>query len=301
MRASTAKTAGRGSALVISSHPETGVRELSAAWHDLGRRELDDSATNNDPRGVRKAPQRRGDGRRAAVDAGGSTVGDVSSSFERALMAARDIASIAAALSRVRPLPRSASLAHLRGWRRLCQAQSRIGPESQGHLQRRGHRGQAAAQGRRDMGAPRTPTPAASWHESRRCPPPYSPLPRPMGSVEFPGRISREPGEATPKDRRRCSAASVPPCNLLPGVDAIERAPGRCGSCTRSTPRPAAFRNLPWRTHGPLLSEPASRRMGGCIQPRLRDVDEVGADCRQDVYGLGDDAVYSALRRSVAP
>jgi hypothetical protein len=215
--------------------------------------------------------------------------------------ATRVTESVVAGRGCVRPAPASVSSAQFGNRRRRCPARSRVGSDldfiCSGDctddtqlpkvVSKRAHLA--------PVPRPRVDTTAGDVDRPiHRCHARPAQSSSPVGS-------SREPGESTPKDPRRCRAASILQCNLLPGVEAIERAPGRCGSCTSSTPRPAAFRNMPWNTHGPLLSEPASRRMGGCIQPRLQDVDEVGADCRQGVYGLGDEAVYSALRRSVAP
>lgn len=228
-------------------------------------------------------------------------LGDGRSSIELVPTATRVIEAAAASRGCVRPVSRSVSRAQLGSRRRRCPARSGVRSDLDFIC---------SVDGTDDTQLPRVVSKRvhlASIPRLRvdttacdvdrpihRCHARPAQSSSPVGS-------SREPSESTPKDPRRCRPASILQCNLLPGVDAIERAPGRCGSCTRSTPRPAAFRNLPWRTHSPLLSEPGSRRMGGCIQPRLRDVDEVGADCRQDVYGLGDEAVYSGLRRSVAP
>jgi hypothetical protein len=301
MRPSTEPAARGANASVIPRPPDRGARAERRVAGDLGHRERDDSVTNNLTRGVRQAPRRRVRGCRAAVDARGLAAGDVSSSIERVLIATRDTASIAAALSCLRPVPRSSRLAHLRGRRRLGVAQSRIGAD----LESTG--GGGGTGDKQLLSVARIWAPLAPVLRSclgTRADDGERPIHRVRvrsAQSSSPVRSSRERGEATSKDRRRCSAAPILQCTLSAGVDAIERAPGRSESRIRSTPPPAAFPKRPWRTHSALTPAPAGTSLRGCIRPRLRDVDEVGADCRQDVYGLGDEAVYSALRRSVAP
>ena len=300
MRPNTSSVAGQGNRSVSLDHADGDARRERRVADEVGHREHDDSAADRERRPGREGLRGRDVGCPAHLDSRASTAGRAWSSIERVLMATRDMASIAALLGCVQPVPRSASRPHLRGWRRLCPARSRIGPDlkSTGSGERT-HDNQMLRVARTSARL----DPVLRRRVGTRA----DDVDRPIYRVRArsaqsssPVGSSREPGEATPTDRRWSSAASIPLCNLSARVDAIERAPGRGAWRTRSTPRPAAFRTLPPGTSSRLVREGARRRMRGCIRPCLHDVDDVGVDRRQGVDGLGADSVDGARCRSVA-
>lgn len=111
---------------------------------------------------------------------------------------------------------------------------------------------------------------------------------------------SSEPADPTRKDRSRAINSCMLQRTLRAGVDAAESEPRRRALPPRSTSRSSACRELLRGTASRLVREGARRRMRGCIRPRLRVVDVVGADRRQGVDGLGDEPVDGARCRSGA-
>jgi hypothetical protein len=111
---------------------------------------------------------------------------------------------------------------------------------------------------------------------------------------------SSEPVNPTRKDRSRASDSCMLQCTLRAGVDGVESEPRRRALPPRTISRSAACRELPRGTASRLVREGARRRMRGCIRPRLRDVDDVEADRREGVDGLGDEPVDGTRCRSVA-
>jgi hypothetical protein len=105
----------------------------------------------------------------------------------------------------------------------------------------------------------------------------------------------------TRKERSRAIDSCMLQRTLRAGVDEVEGEPRRRASPPRTISRSSGCRELPRGTASRLVREGARRRMRGCIRPRLRDVDDVGADRRQGVDGLGDEPVDGARCRSVAP
>jgi hypothetical protein len=292
---------GRGNPFASPRPSDLDERAERRVASNVRDREPDASATDRQTHGVCVVSLGQDDGCQGGVDLHASTAGDAGSSIEVVPTVTSVFKSVTAAISWVRRLARSASLTHLRGWRRHCSAQSRVGPDLE--LTRSG-------EGAGDKQLPRVvrtwarfrlivrPRADGSADEGDR---PVHPCHARWGRWSPRGRFSCEPREATPRDGRRRVESCVVPRDLVGGADAIERAPELCESRTGTMPHPATFYQSPRVTPSPSIAEPALGNRKACRRLRRRDVDGAGAGCRQAVDGLGDEAANGAGRLWVVP